>query len=867
MSKKSFTVLLAVLLMFGSFAAIPMISAAIKNPGHIISDSIGMPETIDPAWGYDTASGSIIFNVYDTLVFNKVNSSETRIEAGDMYSFDWHIATACNNINPDGTIKSTGDPGYDALHYNFTIRTGIPWQEGSYGTVSIYDVEYSIERVMVQDRSGGPEWMFYEPLFGIGKAHANTSDPTWGAQIDAKVTVDAGTNTVQFNLAQPYPPFLNILTQTWGSIVCKQWVIDHGGWNGTHVDGEWQVWHDPEKSELDTDQGTIGGVAFLGGYMMGCGPYEKDYWDHLAGEWSIVRFSSYYLGWGARGYNVASGKYADRYTEREVAEWADRKLAFMRGDCDFCYVPRPHTHELDGIPGLRQDYPIGALTTRSLFFNMEIASTSPYIGSGAYEEEGIPGDFFSDIHVRRAFAYLFNQTLYLQDVLLGEGQVVNSVVPPVLQYYNDTIPNFDLNIAQAYTEFQAAHGGTLLATGFTCVLTYNSGNLERQRACEMVIANLHTMCVAYSITNFHATVQAADWPTYLGNLVDDELAIFTLGWLADYPDAHNFVYPFLHTFGDFSAYTGFSNSTIDNWINTEIVTPNDPPGVYGARSQLFYNIQLAAYELCPSVALPWSLGRHWERDWVQGYYVNLIYPGFYVYHLYKEIVGSPEPCDISALGSLTDVEAQMIADHGEAEMEIVYPSGTLLFPTANITVHVHRTDDYLSPAAVDVIVGLLWMDDSHTNRTIDLGNCTLTRSGGISPDAYFYWIWEDPSIAPDNYTIWINVSPIDLSMVYDETPGNDEDSDGVVEVEFLACDTHSDTAPADTYVEMMDYWNVGQAYGSTPVHVRWNPSCDVCDATGAPIIVDGPSFVGDEYVEMMDYWAIGQCYGDNLGWT
>ncbi|MEM1991199.1 MAG: hypothetical protein QXO76_08585 [Thermoproteota archaeon] len=41
----------------------------IKNPDTIIEATIGEPETLDPAWAYDTASGEVIFNIYETLIF------------------------------------------------------------------------------------------------------------------------------------------------------------------------------------------------------------------------------------------------------------------------------------------------------------------------------------------------------------------------------------------------------------------------------------------------------------------------------------------------------------------------------------------------------------------------------------------------------------------------------------------------------------------------------------------------------------------------------------------------------------------------------------------------------------------------------
>jgi ABC-type transport system substrate-binding protein len=51
------------------------------------------------------------------------------------------------------------------LTYNFTIRQGVLFHDNS--TLTAADVEYSIQRAMVRDRSGGPNWMWYVPLLGI----------------------------------------------------------------------------------------------------------------------------------------------------------------------------------------------------------------------------------------------------------------------------------------------------------------------------------------------------------------------------------------------------------------------------------------------------------------------------------------------------------------------------------------------------------------------------------------------------------------------------------------------------------------------------------------------------------------------------
>ena len=60
-----------------------------------------------------------------------------------------------------------------------------------------------------------------------------------------------------------------------------------------------------------------------------------------------------------------------------------------------------------------------------LLYNWNIAtsaeSPNPYIGSGKLDGNGIPADFFSDVHIRKAFAYCFDCDTLINDVFSGEA--------------------------------------------------------------------------------------------------------------------------------------------------------------------------------------------------------------------------------------------------------------------------------------------------------------------------------------------------------------------------------------------------------------------------------------------------------------
>jgi len=103
----------------------------IKNPDTMIVATIGEPETLDPAWAYDTASGEVIFNIYDTLIF---------FDREHLDKFVPMIAEEVPSVE-NGLVKDNG------LTIIFPIRKGIKTHAG--GEITPEDVEYSFERAMI----------------------------------------------------------------------------------------------------------------------------------------------------------------------------------------------------------------------------------------------------------------------------------------------------------------------------------------------------------------------------------------------------------------------------------------------------------------------------------------------------------------------------------------------------------------------------------------------------------------------------------------------------------------------------------------------------------------------------------------------
>ena len=580
------------------------------NQSHIVEAGMWLdPETVDPVWAYDSASCELIFNVYEPLIFYAVNRSASPAQAGKVDQFVPYLATNWT-ISPDGKT------------YTFKIREGVKFHNGE--TLTTEDIEYSFERAMVQDRSGGPTWMIYEPLMGCQSA--NLSDSNWHSKIENAVQYNE--THVWFNLVEPYAPFLQILCQPWSSIVNKKFCVEHGDWPANETvgkwfwpGGEWTEYHNPDTSPLDTG----------GDWVCGTGPYKLDYWTHEM-EYSLVIFDDYWEGWPAPGCsNLVS-----RATVKTVPYWQTLYDGFINGDYDIISVPRQYCEQLEGAPGVRCIKDLPVLSCNAFLFTFNINTTSPYMGVpgglplGTFNETGIPPDFFFDVDVRKGFAYCFNWTKYIEHESTFKGEAIQLASPVIegLPYRNPDQEEYSFNLTEAETCLKRAWGGEVWNKGFSMTLASDVGSVPRLPWIEVLKEGVESLN-----PKFHIGMTEVIWPTYWEQMAHSELPIFYIGWLVDYPDPHNLVYTFMHSESALPRWQSYWNETVNDLIEAGLRATNTT-----RRREIYYELQNIYHDDCPS--LPFQLlNRHWERDWVQGWYYNPIYPGTYFYHLWKQKMG------------------------------------------------------------------------------------------------------------------------------------------------------------------------------------------------------------------------------------
>lgn len=587
----------------------------IKNPDTMIVATIGDLETLDPAWHYDTASATAIFNIYDSLIFYKREKID---------EFEPALAESLPTISPDGKT------------YTFKIKKGIKFHEG--GDLSPDDVAYSLQRGLLQDRSGGPQWVLLDPILGVSSIDElakSVGDVKACEMVKEAISVQ-GDNVV-IKLKIPFSPMLQILAGTWGAVLDKEWMIAQGDWDGKC--DNWRKWHDPEA-----EKSTIFNKA------NGTGPYKLEKWTP-GEEIRFTRFDGHWRG-------PAKLKSA---VIKVVPEWGTRLAMFQAGDADIIAVPRAFVAQMDPLvqQGIARMYgPLPGLIAQDAFFNFKVEEKSPFVPLLGRDKKP---DLFSDIHMRKALNYCMDTDTYIKEAWQGEAERRRGPIIKGLLGYNPEQPYYEFSLEKCEAELKLAWGGTAdkpgpaWEQGFQVTLTYNTGNVQRQIAANLLEKNLESFNAKRGrAPSININVLDMPWPSYLKALDDEQLAVFWIGWLEDYHHPHNWVQPYLHSrgaFGGFQQFEVIQNVKYEPFHAKGILPAKDYKNLQEMwddliekglletdikkQEKIYFDIQKLAMDWAVDIFQAQLQVRHYERTWVQGWYYNPAYPGEWFYALSK----------------------------------------------------------------------------------------------------------------------------------------------------------------------------------------------------------------------------------------
>jgi len=519
-----------------------------NNPCEIVEMSIGDASTIDPHDAYDSASGDVIEQVYDTLYrYAGDGSGNAIIEA--------RLATGYS-LSEDG------------LTYTFDLRDDVYFSNGDLMEAS--DVVYSWCRVLGYGSPASHVGWILEQSFDCNDADGNHDDN--GGE---SFTVNSATS-FSVTLFDVSSAFISTIAYTVGAVInaelCEENRVDAGGENDDYCH-EWM------------DEAPFGA---------GTNAYLVQSWVR---EDRLVLVPNW-MYWEAGDYNI------NRHTVSIVTEASTRLLAFTDGEVDFGSI---NIEDLVNFCDNLEDKPNVAskagyvctyretFTTTLSAFNLNPKvldagedNTNTDANSSLVINHDCDGDGANDCNVmetaalREAISYAFDYETHRRETYDNSLAPQYGPIPTGFLYAGTQYEVFTYDITGAEAILEEAgfirqydcasltHGEapTVVAeadrTGDECRLPNilrvmaNEGNDYRIAMAGQLEEALGTIGVATS-------GDAKPWPEYLTMYYTRTWDIRFSGWAPDYLDPDNYWSPFAggHSIGGDAYGTGYENADVN----------------------------------------------------------------------------------------------------------------------------------------------------------------------------------------------------------------------------------------------------------------------------------------------------------------
>ena len=544
----------------------------------------GETETLDPALSYDGITHGVLLNVYDTII---------RFKGSSISEFEPLISSQVPTLE-NGLISK------DGLTYTFPIRKDIKFADGTLLTVE--DTVYSLRRFLLTDISGGPSALLLEPILDITSTRDEKGNLTLTFD-DLKNAIYADGDNLVIKLKKPFAPFLAIMAR-WSYVINKNWAISNGAWNGKAE--TMAKFNNPQKQD-----------SALFDKSNGSGPFVVERWDKPKKRIYLKANKNYFLGTPK----------IERVYIITLAEQSTMRLMLQSGEIDIAEIAPSLIPQLVGDKNIAVYDTLPRLKTDPvLFFTFNInPENNPDIGSGKLDGKGIPPDFFEDKLLRQAFSYAFDYGAFLNQTMQGKAPRACGPVPPKLFTNPKPQKCYDFDLGKAKELFKKVKQGEVWNKGFSFTLTVNAGSNLRKAAAEILKRNIESINPKFKIE-----IREIPWANFLEKTQNHKMPLWVRGWVADYPDAHNFAFPFLHYDGRYAIAQNYKNPKIAELIEQAKIETSPKK-----RTELYADLQALNHEEATQIYTVYSPGVWVLRKEVKDFLDNPVFLGIYLYPLHK----------------------------------------------------------------------------------------------------------------------------------------------------------------------------------------------------------------------------------------
>lgn len=347
-------------------------------------------------------------------------------------------------------------------------------------------------------------------------------------------------------------------------------------------------------------------------HPVGTGPFKLKLW-HRGSYIELVRNPNFrgevYPCEGAdgdleKGYLADAGRQIpmiDKVVLVLVQEDPPRWFLFLQGKIETSGIPKDNFNEAINQKGVLT----ADMQKRNIHLRVFRDPSTYWLGFNMEDE--VLGH---NKPLREAISCAVDREKYIELFTNNRGEVAYGFIPPLMKAYDPQIKQMTKRTynpekaRQLVKQAEALYGGKLprltLSMAGTDVVARQAGQFYRR---------------CFKNAGLDIQIDYMDWPTFQNKIKTKSAQIFSLGWIADYPDAENF----LQLFYSKNASPGpnnfnYSNPEFDKIYEQIAVVPDSPE-----RTKLYRKAERIVVEDCPAVFLLHGVAYVLHHDWVHNY--------------------------------------------------------------------------------------------------------------------------------------------------------------------------------------------------------------------------------------------------------
>jgi oligopeptide transport system substrate-binding protein len=213
---------------------------------------------------------------------------------------------------------------------------------------------------------------------------------------------------------------------------------------------------------------------------------------------------------------------------------------------------------------------------------------------------------FDDVNVRRAFCLAVNKERITKVILRDMMSEAEGILPPGMPGYNETLKGLDYNVEKAKQLIAASKYGDVSNLPSITLTVEGYGNSIPSYLGAIIQEWQQNLGVEIS-------VRQLETEKFLYNLKQEKDEMFILGWVADYPDPHNFLDILFHTGSENNIFE-YSNSSLDALLDQAAIEQNR-----AARLAMYQQAEQMVVDDAPCLPLFHGTNYILVKPYVKGY--------------------------------------------------------------------------------------------------------------------------------------------------------------------------------------------------------------------------------------------------------